>query len=77
MLDIMQTVLVPVRVHQLLILSDSFFLLELVSSLLGLNFSEVIGYAETWIVSAVLGRFAGSDVPAAMTAIAGRYLLLY
>lgn len=48
MLDIMQTVLVPVRVHQYLILSDPLFLLELVPGLLGLEVIEVIGDAESW-----------------------------
>lgn len=47
MLDIMQTVLVPVRVHQFLILSDPLFLLELVPGLLGLEVIEVIGDAES------------------------------
>jgi hypothetical protein len=48
MLDIMQTVLVPICIHQFLILSDPLFLLELVTRLLGLKFIEVVGDAESW-----------------------------
>jgi hypothetical protein len=46
-LDIMQTVLVPVRFHQLLILSDPFFFLQSVPFCLGLSFGEIIGNAES------------------------------
>lgn len=47
MLDIMQTALIPIRIHQFLVLSDPLFLLELVTRLLGLKIIEVIGDAES------------------------------
>lgn len=47
MLDITQTVLVPIRFHQLLILSDPLFLLDSVPGCLGLSFGEIIGNAES------------------------------